>query len=139
MEEYVVLPLSRTWKTIFGKGEGEITDLHYAKYTHLKINVDSDMARDLLTRRSTTSINITYNGINTQWHCNKQPMTATSTNDGELRSFFKAVQKLTVIHRMFQSISRLINHPIPICEDNEATISQVLQDQLTPQVRHLIG
>ena len=46
------------------KGEGEITDFKYIReHTGLKMYIDADLAKDMTTRRSVTSVVHEYNDV----------------------------------------------------------------------------
>ena len=67
----------------------------------------------------------------------KQTETATGTNSSELCALFKCTKETARNRRWLQSIGRGLDHPTPTAEDNAATITQVLKDRLTPEVKHL--
>ena len=56
----------------YRKGEGEIKDLNKIKeYSGYKIWVDSDLAKDVMNRRSVTSLIHEYNGVAFAWKSKK--------------------------------------------------------------------
>ena len=64
-------------------------------------------------------------------------MTADCTNGSEIRALHTCVRRI-IVHRQFLASA---GHPVSALtiayEDNSATISQVLKDPLTPQIKHL--
>ena len=77
----------------FGKGDAELK----TSTTHLTAWADTDLARDILSRRSTTSTVHTWGGLAFASQCVKQPDIAASTNDAEVRALFYA--KRTLLYR----------------------------------------
>ena len=98
---------------------------------------DGDFGRDLLDRRSVTSTVHMYNGTVHDWYCGKQSITADCTNGSEARALHTCIRKVVVHRRFMTSAGVPIGPPTRAYEDNSATISQVLKDRLTPNVKHL--
>ena len=121
----------------FAKGEAEITNFDYTTHTGLESWSDADFCRDILARRSTTSTEHTYNKVSFAWSCTKQPTPGGSVNDAETRSLFQATRKTAWFRSILQSLNVPQVHPTPTFEDNRATIAQVMNDRLTPRVRHI--
>ena len=69
--------------------------------------------------------------------CVKQPEPAASTNDAEARSLFQATQRTLAYRSILKSLDTPQPHSTPTHEDNVATIAQVLNDRLTPRVKHI--
>ena len=128
-------PNMETMTSYFYKGEAEIKDIH--SYDGLVNSADSDLATDLVDRRSVSGGIHEFNNTAFAWYSTKQMDTATGSNGSEARSLFKCTKGTIRYRRFFDSIGRPLNHPTPTHEDNEATISQVLKDRLTPEVKHL--
>ena len=64
-------------------------------------------------------------------------MTADCTNGSEIQALHTCVRRI-IVHRQFlASAGHPISAPTIAYEDNSATISQVLKDRLTPQIKHL--
>ena len=59
------------------------------------------------------------------------------TNSTEIKSLFKGTKKTKIFRRFMESMGRPLTHPSPTYEDNNATISQILKDRLTPRIKHL--
>ena len=121
----------------FAKGDAEITSYDYTAHSGLEGWSDADFSRDVLARRSTTSTENTYNESAFAWSCTKQAEPAGSVNDSETRSLFQASRKTVWYRSIMQSLNAPQSGPTPIFEDNKATIAQVLNDRLTPCVRHI--
>ena len=64
-------------------------------------------------------------------------MTADCTNGSEVRALHLCVRRIIVHRRFLTSAGHPVQSPTIVFEDNSATISQVLKDRLTPQVKHL--
>ena len=90
-----------------------------------------------MQRRSTTSTIHTYNGTIFDWICSKQNMTADCTNGSKIRALHLCVRRIIVHRRFLMSAGHPIQGPTIAYEDNSATITQVLKDRLTPQVKHM--
>ena len=74
------------------KGEGEITDLkNIREHTGLKMYTDADLAKDMPTRRSTTSVVHEYNELVFAWKIIQQVGVVLHTNASEIRVFFTGV------------------------------------------------
>ena len=77
------------------KGEGEITDLKSIReHTGLKMYTDADLAKDISTRRSVTSVVHEYNEIIFAWKIVKQTEVALHTNGSEIRAFLQELKEL---------------------------------------------
>ena len=107
------------------------------KFTGMKSYIDSDLARDLSVTRSTSSSIHEYNGVVFSWNCTKQSAIMDCTNRSEIKALFKGTKKTKIFRRFLESAGRLLRHPTPTYEDNDATISQILKDRLTPRIKHL--
>ena len=59
------------------------------------------------------------------------------TNDSEIKAIFKGTKKTKIFRRFLESVGRPLTHPTPTYEDNDATISQILKERLTPRIKHL--
>jgi hypothetical protein len=121
----------------FSKGEAEITNYDYKSHSGLEAWSDAEFCRDVLSRRSTTSAEHTYNGVAFAWTCSKQPEPGGSVNDAETRALFQTTRKTVWFRNILQSLNAPQQEPTPTFEDNKATIAQVLNDRLTPRVRHI--
>ena len=124
-----------TIESHFHKGEAEIKNIH--SYSGLVNSGDSDLARDLVDRRSVASIIHEFNNTAFAWKCNKHTETSTGSNGAETRTLFQCTKDTKRYRRFLESIVRPLDHPTPTHEDNEATITQVIKDRLTPEVKHL--
>ena len=60
-----------------------------------------------------------------------------SVNDAETRALFQATRKTVWFRSILKSLNVPQPGPTPTFEDNKATIAQVLNDRLTPRVRHI--
>ena len=98
---------------------------------------DSDLARDMANRRSVTSLIHAYNGVAFAWKSKKQNDVADSTNRAEIKAYFMGIKRGIQFRRFKASMGSPIGHPTPTYEDNDAVISQVKQDKLTPRIKHL--
>ena len=125
-------------KSHFAKGEAEMTTKDYAEYTGLQAWPDAGFARDIFSARRSTSSSIhTWGEVAFASQCIKQPEPAASTNDAEARSLFQATRRTLAYRSILGSLDTPQNHPTPTHEDNAATIAQVLNDRLTPRVKHI--
>lgn len=116
----------------FAKGEAEISNYDYTAHSGLEGWSDADFSRDVLARRSTTSTEHNYNETSIAWQCTKQAEPGGSVNEAETRSLSQASRKTIWYRSIMQSLNAPQPGPIPIFEDNKATITQVLNDRLTP-------
>ena len=79
----------------------EITDLeNIREHTRLKAYTDADLANDIATRRSVTSVVHEYNEVAFEWKIVEQASTALHTNGSEIRAFFTGVKR-TIVFRFF--------------------------------------
>ena len=78
-----------------------------------------------------------HNGTVHDWYCGKQPVTADCTNGSEVRALHSCICRVIVHRRFLTSMGVPTGPPTRAYEDNSATISQVLKDRLTPNVKHL--
>ena len=117
------------------KGHAEILDPE--KYQGLMVYTDTDFARDLNSRRSVLSNIIEYNDTVIAWGAYNQTVPDTCTNITETISIYKGVKKTLEIRRFLESINNSVSGPIPIMEDNQATIIHIKKDRLTPLIRQL--
>ncbi len=120
---------------IFQKGDGEITDLN--EVIDIQAYHDADLARDIVTRRSTTASIHLLNGVVISWTCKKQPQVAQHSNGAELRALHHGVRKSYFIKKILNSIGIKIYLPIPTHEDNAATLNQVSKNRIEPLTRPL--
>ena len=121
----------------FSKGDAEITNYDYKSHSGLEAWSDADPSRDILSRRSTTSSEHTYNNVTFAWSCTKQPEPGASANDAETRALFYTTRKTNCYRNILVSLNHTQPGPTPTFDDNKATIAQVLKDRLTPRVRHI--
>ena len=124
-------------KSHFSKGEAEVTNYDYTNHTGLESWSDSEMARDVLTRRSTTSAEHRFNSVPFAWQCTKQPEPGGSVNDSETRALYHTSRKTVWYRNILLSLKSPQIGPTPTFEDNKATIAQVIKDRLTPRIRHI--
>ena len=76
------------------KEEGEITDLtNIREHTGLKVYIDVDLAKDVTTRRSVTSVVHKYNEIVFAWEIVKRAGVVLHVNGSEIRVFFYRSKK----------------------------------------------
>ena len=66
-----------------------------------------------------------------------QTVPDTCTNITETISIYKGVKKTLEIRRFLESMNNSVSGPIPIMEDNQATIIHIKKDRLTPLIRQL--
>ena len=120
------------------KGEGEIIDLkNIREHTGLKMYTDAELAKDMTTRRSVTSVVHEYNEAAVVWKIVTQTEVALHTNGSEIRAFFTEVKRTKMFRRFFESLGRTIKGQTPSYEDNDATIHQIQADKLRPRIKHL--
>ena len=124
-------------KSHFSKGEAEVTSKDYDAHTGLEAWADADLARDILGRRSTSSSVHTWGDVAVASQCVKQPEPGASTNDAEVRSLYQATRRTLAYRSILASLGQPQQYPTPTFEDNAATIAQVLNDKLTPRVKHI--
>ena len=124
-------------KSHFGKGEAELTNFDYSSYSGLEAWADAGFARDVLSRRSTTSSYHKWCDVSFAWQCVKQPEPGASTNDAEMRPLFQATRRTLCYRSLCQSLNEAQIYPTPSFDDSTATIAQVLNDRLTPRVKHI--
>ena len=116
-----------------GKGRAE-----YILQPKLNGHCDADQSRDLQDRRSMSSALWTlYGDVLVAWFLKKQTSTALHSNHSELETLLLCVKKTLYIRRILYCLGYPQLDPTDIYEDNQATIAEVINDRLTPQVRHL--
>ena len=93
----------------------------------------------MAARRSTSSSVHTWGDVTFVSQCVKQPEPVASTNNAEVRSNFQAIRRTLAYRSIIRSLDMTQEHPTPTHEDNIATIAQVLNDRLTPRVKHIDG
>ena len=129
---------NKPMRSHFSKGEAEITNYDYTNHSGLETWSDAEFCRDVISRRSTTSAEHTYNNVAFAWTCTKQPEPGEgSVNDAETIALFQVTRKTVWYRSILQSLNVPQPSPTPTFEDNKATITQVLNDRLTPRVRHI--
>ena len=74
---------------------------------------DADLAKDMTTRRSVTSVVYEYNEVAFAWKIVKQIGVALHTNGSEIRAFFTGVKRTKIFRRFFESLGRTIKGPTP--------------------------
>ena len=110
----------------------------YAKYTGLQAWPDAKFARvTVVACRSTSSSVHTWGDVTFVSQCVKQPEPAASTNDAEAISLFQATRRTLAYRSILRSLDIAQKHPTPTHKDSTATIAQVLNDRLTPGVKHI--
>ena len=99
---------------------------------------DSDLARDVANRISGTTIIHEYNGVVFVWKSKKENYVAECTNRAEIQTYFMRIKRVIQYGRFKTSLGSPIYHPTPTYEDNDAVISQVKQDKLTPRYKAFV-
>jgi len=98
---------------------------------------NTNLAKDMTTRRPVTSVVHEYNEVVFAWKIVKQAGVALHTNGSEIRAFFTGVKRTKIIRRCVVSLGRTSKGPTPSYEDNDATIHQIQANKLTPKIKHL--
>ena len=125
-------------KSHFAKGEAEISTKDHAKYTGLQVWPDAGFVKDIAeARRSASSSVHTWGDVVFASQYVKQPEPAASTKIAESRSLFQATRRTLAYRSILRSLDMAQKHPTPTHEDNTAMIAQVLNDILTPRVKHI--
>lgn len=122
-----------TLYTHFGRGDAEIKKENKG----LAAYPDANLATDIMSGRSTTSTVHTWGDVGISLQCIKQPDIAASTNDAEVQALFQATKRTLLYRSILRSIDIPQEEPTPTYEDNAATIAQVMNNQLTPRVKHI--
>ena len=116
-------------------GNGEL--LSITMDTILKGFADADEARDLQDCRSiSSSVWMLFNVI-VAWICKKQIGVSLHSNNSELASLLVCVKKTVAIRHLLHCLGYPQLAPTIISEHNQATIAEVTNNCLTPQVHHL--
>ena len=124
-------PLSVRW----GKGEAELIPIAYN--SGLVSFADSDHARELLNRRSVSSVIVLLNGVAVDWKCSKQKETALHSTGAEIRALATGMKLTLALRNLLRSIHYQFCAPTPIYEDNRATILCIRNARIGQNVRHL--
>eukprot|EP00957_Ditylum_brightwellii_P000065 4808-Ditylum_brightwellii.AAC.1 len=113
----------------FGTGQAEYSKVYTSLCTG---SADSDLARDLCDRRSTTSNLITNNNVAIHWKIAKKPKPTDATSNVEIMSQYSEVNRIKKV----RSFSTYIGYPIGessiIYEDNIGTTKSINSEKITP-------
>ena len=102
--------LATPLKSHFGKGEAELTNFDYSAYSGLEAWADGGFARDVASRRSTTSTTHKYCEVAFAWQCVKQPEPGSSTNDSKCAPCSRPQEKQSATETLFRVSTSLSNH-----------------------------
>lgn len=98
---------------------------------------DGELTRNIVSQQSVSSIIHKFKGVAFGWSAKKPRQISDYTYASKNRARFSGVKK-TDIHRCWsESCVHPIRNPTPIMEDKQAAISQVVKDQLSPNMKHL--
>ena len=68
------------------------------------------------------------------WGIYNQPGSINYTNIAETVVIFKGVKRTLKLRRYLESMGEGNNKTTPVMEDNQATITQIKKDRLTPRI-----
>ena len=77
----------------------------------------SDLAMDIVHRKSVTSVIYEYTIVTFTWKTNKQHWAGNCTNNSKIRAMFEAIKRL-VFRRTCESFGIHISHSTPRHKDN---------------------
>lgn len=98
---------------------------------------DSDWAGDLITRRSTTGILVSFGGP-IAWQSRQQSTVALSTCEAEYIALSECSRIVLYLRNLLTEIQALnSNSPVSIFCDNQTAVGQVNQDTISPRIRHI--
>ena len=112
-------------------------------YDHLTVSntlesfADSDLARDLATRRSMIAVCHCFLGVAVGWKVNRTTLVCVHSTDSELRAYFEATKITKTYQSLLSTMGLAIQEPIIIHEDNQSVISIFTTPRMTPWVKHI--
>ena len=71
------------------------------------------------------------------WGIYNQPVPVNYTNIAETVVIFKGVKRTLKLRRYLESMGEGNNKTTPVMEDNQATITQIKKDRLTPRIEQM--
>nr|QBH67615.1 retrovirus-related pol polyprotein [Ustilago esculenta] len=89
---------------------------------HLQTYSDADFGGDTATRKSTSGIANTINGMPYSWLSKRQPLVVTSTTYAEYITMAEACKEITWSRQLLAELSFEIHKPTPLYVDNQAAI-----------------
>ncbi|UYV63360.1 hypothetical protein LAZ67_2003844, partial [Cordylochernes scorpioides] len=98
---------------------------------------DSDFARDVDSRKSTTGYAFMMNGGTVSWASQRQPIIALSTTESEYIAACSAAKELIWIRRLQQGISCDITKETELYIDNQAAIKLVENPVFHKRTKHI--
>ncbi|UYV76233.1 hypothetical protein LAZ67_13003122 [Cordylochernes scorpioides] len=98
---------------------------------------DSDFARDVDSRKSTTGYAFMMNGGTVSWASQRQPIIALSTTESEYIAACSAAKELIWIRRLLQGIGCDITKETELFIDNQAAIKLVENPVFHKRTKHI--
>ncbi|UYV62719.1 hypothetical protein LAZ67_2001718, partial [Cordylochernes scorpioides] len=98
---------------------------------------DSDFARDVDSRKSTTGYAFMMNGGTVSWASQRQPIIALSTTESEYIAACSAAKELIWIRRLLQGIGCDITKETELYIDNQAAIKLVENPVFHKRTKHI--
>ncbi|CCI47281.1 unnamed protein product [Albugo candida] len=98
---------------------------------------DADYAADDETRKSISGTAFTLNGMTISWSCKKQHSVALSTMEAEFVAASKTSQELLGAKKLFSELKAKVKEPMILWMDNQAAISQSLNEATSIKAEHI--
>ena len=99
--------------------------------------VDASWGEDMDTRRSQTGFAFMFGNAAISWGSRLQTTVATSSTDAEYLALSDAVKEGLYLRNLFVDLLSKPAASVPILEDNQSTIRQVLNLQSSKRSKHI--
>lgn len=99
--------------------------------------VDSDVAGDPDSRKSTSGSILMLNGLPIVWKTMKQKTVATSTTEAEFMAECAATKGVIWVEQLITELRRNVNYPTVLNIDNQGAIKIINNDQIHSKTKHL--
>lgn len=105
--------------------------------TGLECHVDSDLAGDIDTRRSTSGYVISYNGCTIIWRSKRQPIVTTSTVEAEFVAASLACKDVLWTRQLLEEINLKETDATKLFTDNQGAIHLIQNNQIHANSKHI--
>ena len=103
----------------------------------LTMYVDADWAQDRESRKSTSGFTILFGDSCISWKSKKQTCVALSTCEAEYIALSESAKELLWILQLTKDMELDQHNPIPVYEDNQATIKVAENEKSNFRMKHL--
>ena len=98
---------------------------------------DANYAADDDTRNSLSDTAILLNGMPMSWSCKRQHSVSLSTMEADFVAASKAAQELLGARELFKELKINVKEPMILWMDNQAAISQFLNEATSIRAKHI--